>query len=66
MDKRLRTAGLTVLAAAAAGALAAMIIRGQIFRYRRDLFSSRFERLVVERNCRRFHGDLARRLRLNH
>jgi len=48
MDKRLKTAGLTVLAAAAAGALAAMIIRGQIFRYRRDLFSPRaFKRLAA-------------------
>ena len=41
MNNRLRTAGLTVLAAAAAGALAALIIRGQISRHRRDLFSPR-------------------------
>lgn len=48
MDKRLRTAGLTVLAAAAAGALAAVIIRGQISRYQRDLFSPRaFKRLAA-------------------
>jgi len=39
MDKRVRTAGLTVLAAAAAGAIAALIIRGQITRHQRDLFS---------------------------
>jgi len=39
MDKRLRTAGLTVLAAAAAGAIAALIIRGQMTRHQRDLFS---------------------------
>jgi hypothetical protein len=48
MDRRLRTAGLTVLAAAAAGALAAWIIRGQISRYQRDLFSPRaFKRLAA-------------------
>lgn len=39
MDKRLRTAGFTVLAAAAAGAVAALIIRDQITRHQRDLFS---------------------------
>ena len=39
MDKRLRTAGLTVIAAAAAGAIAALIIRDQITRHQRDLFS---------------------------
>ena len=39
MDKRLRTAGLTVIAAAAAGAVAALLIRDQITRHQRDLFS---------------------------
>jgi len=48
MNKRVRTAGLTVLAAAAAGALAALIIRGQISRHQRDLFSPRaFKRLAA-------------------
>jgi hypothetical protein len=48
MDKRLRTAGFTVLAAAAAGAVAAVIIRGQISRHQRDLFSARaFKRLAA-------------------
>ena len=48
MNRRVRTAGLTVLAAAAAGALAAWIIRGQITRHQRDLFSSRaFKRLAA-------------------
>lgn len=48
MDKKLKTAGLTVLAAAAAGALAAMIIRGQISRHQRDLFSPHaFRRLAA-------------------
>lgn len=48
MNKRLQTAGLTVLAAAAAGALAALIIRGQISRHQRDLFSPRaFKRLAA-------------------
>lgn len=41
MSNRLRTAGITVLAAAAAGALAALIIRDQITRHQRDLFSPR-------------------------
>ncbi len=39
MDKRLRTAGFTIIAAAAAGAIAALIIRDQITRHQRDLFS---------------------------
>lgn len=48
MNKRLRTTGLIVLAAAAAGALAALIIRGQISRHRRDLFSPQaFNRLAA-------------------
>ena len=48
MNRRLRTAGLTVLAAAVAGALAALIIRGQISRHQRDLFSPRaFRRLAA-------------------
>ncbi len=48
MDRKLRTAGLTVLVAAAAGALAAIIIRGQISRHQRDLFSPRaFRRLAA-------------------
>lgn len=48
MDRSLRTAGLTVLAAAAAGAIAAMILRGQITRHQRDLFSPRaFKRLAA-------------------
>jgi len=48
MDKKLRTAGLTVLVAAAAGALAAIVIRGQISRHQRDLFSPRaFKRLAA-------------------
>lgn len=48
MDKKIRTAGLTVLVAAVAGALAAIIIRGQITRHQRDLFSPRaFRRLAA-------------------
>ena len=39
MNNRLRTAGITVLATAAAGALVALIIRDQITRHRRNLFS---------------------------
>jgi hypothetical protein len=48
MDKRLRTAAFTVFAAAAAGAVVAVIIRGQISRHQRDLFSARaFKRLAA-------------------
>lgn len=48
MDRRIRVAGFTVLAAAAAGAVAALIIRGQISRHQRDLFSPRaFRRLAA-------------------
>jgi hypothetical protein len=48
VNKTVRTAAFTVLAAAAAGALAALIIRGQISRHRRDLFSPRaFRRLAA-------------------
>jgi len=48
MNRTLKTAALTVLAAAAAGALAALIIRGQISRHRRDLFSDRpYRRLAA-------------------
>lgn len=39
MKRTLKTAGITVLAAAAAGALAALIIRDQITRHQRNLFS---------------------------
>ena len=41
MNKKIRSAGLTVLAAAAAGASAALIIRDQITRHQRDLFNPR-------------------------
>jgi hypothetical protein len=41
MNRTLKTAVITVAAAAAAGALVALIIRGQISRHRRDLFSPR-------------------------
>ena len=48
MNRTLKTAVITVAAAAAAGALAALIIRGQISRHRRDLFSPRaFRRLAA-------------------
>ena len=48
MNRTFKTATLTVMAAAAAGALAALIIRGQISRHRRDLFSPRaFRRLAA-------------------
>jgi len=39
MDRRVRNTGFIVLAAAAAGAVAALVIRDQIQRHSRDLFS---------------------------
>jgi len=39
VKRNIRLAGLTVLAAAAAGALAALFVRDQITRHRRNLFS---------------------------
>lgn len=48
MKKTVRTATLTVLAAAVAGALAVVIIRSQVSRHKRDLFSPRpFRRLAA-------------------
>lgn len=48
VNRTIKTATLTILAAAAAGALAALVIRGQIHRHRRDLFSPRaFRRLAA-------------------
>ena len=41
MNRKWRAAGLTVLAAAAAGAIAALFVRDQIVRHRRNLFSPR-------------------------
>lgn len=40
MNRKLRIAGVTLVAAAAAGALAALIVRDQVSRHRRNLFSS--------------------------
>lgn len=39
MNRKLKTAGITILAAAAAGALAALVVRDQISRHQRNLFS---------------------------
>ncbi len=39
MNRTMRTAGITALAVAAAGALAALVVRDQLDRHRRDLFS---------------------------
>ena len=48
MNRTLKTAAVTILAAAAAGALAALVIRGQIHRHRRELFNPRaFRRLAA-------------------
>jgi len=47
MDRKTRTVGITVLAAAVAGAIAALIIRDQITRHRRNLFSSSVTRRLA-------------------
>jgi hypothetical protein len=48
MNRTLRTTGIALLAAAAAGALAALVIRDQITRHRRNLFSPQaFKRLAA-------------------
>ncbi len=47
MDKRLKNTGFAVLAAAAAGAVAAFVIRDQIKRHSRDLFSPSFLRRLA-------------------
>ena len=39
MKRSIKTAGITVLAVAAVGAVAALVIRDQLDRHRRDLFS---------------------------
>jgi hypothetical protein len=39
MDRKTRIAGVTVLAAAVAAAVAALIVRDQVSRHRRNLFS---------------------------
>lgn len=41
MNKQLKTAGITILAAAIAGGIAALIIRDQIHRHQRNLFHPR-------------------------
>ncbi len=47
MDKKTRHTGMAVLAAAAAGAVAAWVIRDQIQRHSRDLFSPSFLRRLA-------------------
>ncbi len=47
MDKRLRNTGVAGLAAAAAGAVAALVIRGPRQRHSRDLFSPSFLRRLA-------------------
>ncbi len=47
MDKRTRNTGIVVLAAAAAGAVAAWVIRDQMQRHSRDLFSPSFLRRLA-------------------
>jgi hypothetical protein len=54
MKKKLKAAGLTILAAAVAGGIIALIVRDQIARHRRDLFSPRtLRRLAALGHMRR-------------
>jgi hypothetical protein len=39
MNRNLKTAGITILAVAAVGAVAALVVRNQLDRHQRDLFS---------------------------
>jgi len=41
MRRSIKTAGITVLAVAAVGAVAALVVRDQLDRHRRDLFNPR-------------------------
>ena len=47
MENKARNTGIAVLAAAAAGAVAAWVIRDQMKRHSRDLFSSSFLRRLA-------------------
>jgi len=48
MNRTLKTSGITILALAAAGALTVLLVRDQISRHRRNLFSPRaFKRLAA-------------------
>jgi hypothetical protein len=47
MDKKTRNTGMVVLAAAAAGTVAAWVIRDQMQRHSRDLFSPSFFRRLA-------------------
>ena len=47
MDKRIRNTGLAVLAVATVGTVAAFVIRDQIKRHRKDLFSTSFFRRLA-------------------
>jgi hypothetical protein len=47
MDRKARNTGIAVLAAAAAGAVAAWVIRDQMERHSRDLFSPSFLRRLA-------------------
>ena len=48
MERKIRNAGIAVLAAAAAGAVAAWMIRDQMQRHSRDLFSPSFFRRLAD------------------
>lgn len=48
MNRTLKTSGIVIVAAAAAGALVALLVRDQISRHQRNLFSPRaFKRLAA-------------------
>jgi hypothetical protein len=60
MTRTLKTAGIAILAAAAAGALAALVVRDQMTRHRRNLFSPRArKRLAALGHMRREPASVA-------
>jgi hypothetical protein len=60
MSRTLKTAGIAIAAAAAAGALAAFVVRDQISRHQRNLFSPRArKRLAALGHMRREPASVA-------
>jgi len=61
MSRNWKTAGIVILAAAAAGAVAALVVRDQITRHQRNLFSPQaFKRLAALGHMGREPASVAR------
>lgn len=61
MSRSWKTAGIVILAAAAAGAVAALVVRDQITRHQRNLFSPQaFKRLAALGHMGREPASVAR------